>query len=67
MSSGIPIQIRRSADGIRVLTGILSDSAEPSVRERNIGELPLFTPRYLNNVPQPDHGYQPANRRRRPS
>jgi hypothetical protein len=28
-------------------------------------ELPLFTPAYLNNVPQPDHGYSPANRRRR--
>lgn len=27
-------------------------------------ELPLFTPAYLNNVPQPDHGYRPANRRR---
>ena len=26
-------------------------------------ELPLFTPAYLNNVPQPDHGYRPANRR----
>jgi hypothetical protein len=30
-------------------------------------ELPLFTPAYLNNVPQPDHGYRPANRRRRAS
>lgn len=28
-------------------------------------ELLLFTPEYLNNVPQPDHGYRPANRRRR--
>ena len=28
-------------------------------------ELPLYTPAYLNNVPQPDHGYRPANRRRR--
>lgn len=28
-------------------------------------ELPLYTPLYLNNVPQHDHGYRPANRRRR--
>jgi hypothetical protein len=28
-------------------------------------ELPLYLPEYLNNVVQPDHGYQPANRRRR--
>jgi hypothetical protein len=28
-------------------------------------ELPLFTPAYLDNVPQPDHGYRPANRRHR--
>ncbi|MBV8999728.1 MAG: hypothetical protein JO304_11745 [Solirubrobacterales bacterium] len=28
-------------------------------------ELPLYTPLYLNNVPQRDHGYRPANRRRR--
>jgi hypothetical protein len=28
-------------------------------------ELPLFTPEYLDNVPQRDHGYRPANRRRR--
>lgn len=28
-------------------------------------ELPLYTPRYVNNVRQPDHGYRPANRRRR--
>ncbi|MHB1569927.1 MAG: hypothetical protein ACYC0H_12040 [Solirubrobacteraceae bacterium] len=28
-------------------------------------ELPLFTPAYLDNVPQPDHGYRPAPRRRR--
>jgi hypothetical protein len=28
-------------------------------------ELPLFTPAYLNSVPQPDHGYRPARRRRR--
>ena len=28
-------------------------------------ELPLYIPGYLNNVPQPDHGYHPANRRRR--
>ena len=27
-------------------------------------ELPLYTPAYLDNVPQPDHGYRPANRRR---
>ena len=27
-------------------------------------QLPLYTPRYLNNVPQPDHGYRSANRRR---
>lgn len=27
-------------------------------------ELPLYTPKYLNNVVQPDHGYHPANRRR---
>ena len=27
-------------------------------------ELPLYTPHYLNNVPQPDHGYRSANRRR---
>jgi hypothetical protein len=28
-------------------------------------ELPLFTPEYLNNVPQPDHGYRRVRRRRR--
>jgi hypothetical protein len=28
-------------------------------------ELPIFTPAYRNNIPQPDHGYRPANRRRR--
>ena len=28
-------------------------------------ELPLYMPEYLNNVIQPDHGYHPANRRRR--
>ena len=27
-------------------------------------ELPLYTPYYLNNVRQPDHGYRSANRRR---
>lgn len=27
-------------------------------------ELPLYVPKYLNNVVQPDHGYHPANRRR---
>jgi hypothetical protein len=27
-------------------------------------ELPLYTPARLNNVPQLDHGYRPANRRR---
>jgi hypothetical protein len=27
-------------------------------------ELPLYVPRYLDNVCQPDHGYHPANRRR---
>lgn len=27
-------------------------------------ELPLFIPAYIDNVPQPDHGYHPANRRR---
>jgi hypothetical protein len=27
-------------------------------------ELPLFTRAYKNNVPQPDHGYRPANRRK---
>lgn len=27
-------------------------------------ELPLYTPLYMNNVRQPDHGYRPANRRR---
>lgn len=27
-------------------------------------ELPLYTPPYLDNVPQPDHGYRPAHRRR---
>lgn len=27
-------------------------------------ELPLFTPTYLSNVLQPDHGYRPAARRR---
>lgn len=27
-------------------------------------ELPLYVAKYLNNVPQPDHGYHPANRRR---
>lgn len=26
-------------------------------------ELPLFIPEYLNNVPQPDHGYHPVRRR----
>ena len=26
-------------------------------------ELPLYTPAYLDNVPQPDHGYRPAGRR----
>ena len=30
-------------------------------------ELPLYTPDYLNSIPQPDHGYRPANRRRRSS
>jgi len=28
-------------------------------------ELPLYIPNYLDNVRQPDHGYHPANRRRR--
>jgi hypothetical protein len=28
-------------------------------------ELPLYTPKYLNDVPQPDHGYKPAHRRGR--
>ena len=28
-------------------------------------ELPLYKPLYLNNVPQRDHVYRPANRRRR--
>jgi hypothetical protein len=28
-------------------------------------ELPLYIPEYLDNVRQPDHGYHPANRRRR--
>ena len=28
-------------------------------------ELPLYVPEYLNSVVQPDHGYHPANRRRR--
>jgi hypothetical protein len=28
-------------------------------------ELPVYTPRYLNNVLQRDHGYRPAHRRRR--
>ncbi len=28
-------------------------------------ELPLFTPRWVNNVPQADHGYRSAHRRRR--
>lgn len=28
-------------------------------------ELPLFTPHYVNNIVQPDHGYRPANRRYR--
>lgn len=28
-------------------------------------ELPLFIPSHLDNVPQPDHGYHAANRRRR--
>jgi len=27
-------------------------------------ELPLFTPRFRDNVLQPDHGYRPVNRRR---
>lgn len=27
-------------------------------------ELPLYIPEYLENVPRPDHGYHPANRRR---
>lgn len=29
-------------------------------------ELAAFAPRYRGGVPQPDHGYRPANRRRRP-
>jgi hypothetical protein len=29
-------------------------------------ELPLYTPLYLNNVIQPDHGYRPVHRRRAP-
>jgi hypothetical protein len=29
-------------------------------------ELPLFVPKYLNNVLQADHGYHPARRRRGP-
>jgi hypothetical protein len=28
-------------------------------------ELPLYVPKYLNGVIQPDHGYHPANRRRK--
>jgi hypothetical protein len=28
-------------------------------------ELPVYIPQYLDNVRQPDHGYHPANRRRR--
>ena len=28
-------------------------------------ELMLFKPLYVNNIPQDDHGYEPANRRRR--
>lgn len=28
-------------------------------------ELPLYTPSYLNNIPQADAGYRPANRRGR--
>ena len=28
-------------------------------------ELPLYVPRYLDDVRQPDHGYHPVNRRRR--
>ena len=28
-------------------------------------ELPLYVPKYLNNVVQPDHGYHLADRRRR--
>jgi hypothetical protein len=28
-------------------------------------ELPLYIPKYLNGVIQPDHGYHPANRRRK--
>jgi hypothetical protein len=28
-------------------------------------ELPLYTPAYLDNVPQSDHGYRPAGRRQR--
>lgn len=27
-------------------------------------ELPLFIPSYLNDLPQPNHGYHPVNRRR---
>jgi hypothetical protein len=27
-------------------------------------ELPLYTPEYLNDVPQPEHGYRRVNRRR---
>jgi hypothetical protein len=31
-------------------------------------EIPLYKPEYMNGIPQPDHGYYPANRRRaRPS
>ena len=33
------------------------------VDEHDDKELPLFTPAYLDNVPQPDHGYRPAKRR----
>lgn len=30
-------------------------------------ELPLYIPRYLDNIPQPGHGYHPARRRRAPA
>jgi hypothetical protein len=30
-------------------------------------ELPIYVPEYVNGVRRPDHGYHPANRRKRPT
>jgi hypothetical protein len=51
----------------RTLTArFVSGWSEGAVIDVDTGEeLPLYTPLYVNNVRQPDHGYRPANRRRR--